>query len=114
VVVVLIALACAPAYAASILIEAETFSAYNDLGGIMIYKPTCSGASGGMAADGIDVPGEWIEVQLSVAETGAYADSLRSAGNLNQESDLQITIFAGGIGGTDITSAYHTIGSGIG
>lgn len=98
----------------AIIVEAESYVASNDIGGTVIYVTSCSGASGGQAVEGFDTPGEWIEVVVNVPAAGSYADSIRSAGLLNYESDLQSTIFCGGPVGTDLTSAYHTLGLGIG
>ena len=100
--------------AQAIIVEAESYVASNDIGGIVIYVTACSGASGGRAVEGFDTPGEWIEVVVNVPVAGSYADSIRSAGLLNYESDLGSTIFSGGPGGTDLNSAYHTLGMGIG
>jgi hypothetical protein len=98
----------------AIIVEAESYVASNNIGGTAIYVTACAGASGGRAVEGFDTPGEWIEVVLDVPGAGSYADSIRSAGRLDFESDLGSTIFGGGPGGIDITSSYHTIGLGIG
>lgn len=109
-IMLLVAVACAQA----IIVEAESYVASNNTGGTVIYVTSCSGASGGMAVEGFDTPGEWIEVVVNVPAAGSYADSIRSAGLLNYESDLESTTFGSGPGGTDLTSAYHTLGLGIG
>jgi hypothetical protein len=100
--------------ACGIVLEGEDFIASQDLGGLPIAWTYCSGASGGRALDGLDMPGEWIELVLSVPDAGSYADSLRSAGLLEQESDLQSTVVSGGPGGVDLVSSFHTAGLGIG
>jgi hypothetical protein len=105
-------LAASGAY--GIVIEAETMVASYNAGGSSIYITTCSGASGGQAVDGIDTPGDWIEVVIDLAGAGSYADSLRSAGLLDAESDLTSTVIGGGMGGADLVSSYHTSGLGIG
>jgi hypothetical protein len=100
--------------AKAVLVEAESFVASHDIGGTVIYRTSCAAASGGLAVDGFDTPGEWIEVVLNVVEVGSYADSLRSAGLYDYESDFGVTVFGGGPGGIDVNSSYHTIGLGIG
>lgn len=97
-----------------IVIEGETFVASQDLGGLPIAWTYCSGASGGKAVDGLDIPGEWIELVLETPDVGSFTDSLRSAGLLDEESDLRSTVVNGGPGGTDLVSSFHTVGLGIG
>jgi hypothetical protein len=110
----LILLLSLSASAQTILIEAESYVAANDVGGVVIYKTSCSGASGGIAVEGFDYPGDWIEVILDVGENGSFEDFLRSGGYASTESDVQATIFGGGIMGEDLVSPFHTIGMGIG
>ncbi len=107
-------LLCVSASAQSIIIEAESYVASYDAGGVSIYITTCTGASGGYAVEGYDTPGDWIEVVLNMSDAGSFADSLRSAGELYEESDHQSTIFGAGPGGDDVISTYHTYGYGIG
>jgi hypothetical protein len=97
-----------------IMIEAESMVASYDAGGTSIYIATCSAASGGRAVDGIDTPGDWIEVIIDVAGGGSFVDSIRSAGVAGIESDLTSTIVGAGSGGADLISSYHTMGLGIG
>ena len=98
----------------AITVEAENLVGSFNAGGDDIYVIACSGASGGMAVEGVDTAGDWIEIMVAVTDTYGYADSLRSAGNLNQQSNLALTIFGGAPGGADVTSDYHPIGLGIG
>jgi hypothetical protein len=97
-----------------IVIEGEDFVASQDLGGIPIAWTYCSGASGGKALDGLDIQGEWIELVLDTPDAGSFTDSLRSAGLLDEESNLRSTVVNGGPGGTDLMSSFHTVGLGIG
>lgn len=104
--------AVASSYA--ITIEAESLVGSFNAGGDEIYVVGCSGASGGMAVEGVDTAGDWIEIMITVADTYGYADSLRSAGLLSLQSDLSLTIFGAAPGGADLTSEYHPVGLGIG
>ena len=98
----------------AIIVEAESYIASYNAGGLDIYVVNCTSASGGLAVDGVDTTGDWIEVVLDVPEIYGYADSLRSAGYLNYESDIRATVFGGDPDGGDVVSYYHTIGQGIG
>ena len=102
------------ASAESIWVEAEAYTASYDAGGLTIYVTGCSGASGGMAVEGFDFPGDWIELKLTIAENAAFTDSLRSGGLLAEESDIRCTVFGAGPVGEDLVSDYHTIGYGVG
>lgn len=107
-----ILLAATASYA--ITVEAENLVGSFNAGGDDIYVIGCSGASGGMAVEGVDTAGDWIEIMVTVTDTYGYADSLRSAGNLSQQSNLALTIFNAAPGGADVASDYHPIGLGIG
>jgi hypothetical protein len=101
------------AAAQGIVIEAETFVATHDEGGSGIYITSCSAASGGLAVEGFDYPGDWIEVSLHVDANGSYADVLRSAGLYGLESTLAATVYGCGPYGEDLVSAFSTLGLGI-
>lgn len=109
-----IALLSFAASAESIWLEAENYTASHDEGGLAIYVTTCSGASQGLAVEGFDYPGDWIELKLDVVGSGAFVDSLRSGGLTLEESDLRATVFGAGTEEEDLTSDFHTIGYGIG
>ncbi|MFH1219272.1 MAG: hypothetical protein V1694_02320 [Candidatus Eisenbacteria bacterium] len=100
--------------APAIVVEAESFVASYNAGGDPIYVVDCSGASGGKAVEGFDTTGDWIEVILNVPEAYGYVDSVRSAGYLNEQTDLASTVFGAAPGGGDVISAYHLVGLGIG
>jgi hypothetical protein len=111
---IFIALLSSTAAAESIWVEAEAYTASHNVGGLSIYVTGCSGASGGMAVEGFDSPGEWIELKLTVPENGTFTDSLRSGGLLNEQSDIRATIYGAGAVGDDLVSDFHTIGYGVG
>jgi hypothetical protein len=100
--------------AQAIIVEAESYVASYNAGGSAIYVVSCSAASGGLAVEGFDTPGDWIEVALNVPEIYGYADSLRSAGESGLQSDIRITVFGADPNGGDVLSYYHTLGQGIG
>jgi hypothetical protein len=113
-VLIITALLSVTASAESILVEAETYTASYDAGGLAIYITGCSGASGGMAVEGFDYPGDWIELKLNISANGAFTDSLRSGGLLNEESDIRATIYGAGTVGENLISDFHTMGYGVG
>ena len=61
--------AAAPVYA-----EGEDYLNYewHNIGGSDIRVESCSGASQGLAAGGLDVPGEWIMLKAVFPESGCY------------------------------------------
>ncbi len=104
----------APALALAFALEAEDFVASHDEGGVSIYVTSCSGASGGLAVEGFDFVGDWIELSLNLSQPGSFVDTLRSAGLLEAENDVRITYVGAGPEGSDLTSSFHTVGFGIG
>ena len=46
-----------------IVIEAEDMIAFHDIGAYAIVFASCSSASGGYLVQGVDISGEWIEVE---------------------------------------------------
>ena len=108
-----LAVLTAPAPAAPILLEAEAYISSHNAGGTSIYVTACSGASGGLAVEGYDYPGDYIEMRVMLPEGGAYADRFRSAGEDLTSTDHAVTIRVEG-GPEVATSGYHTVGMGIG
>jgi len=96
------------------VLEAEDFVAFHDEGGVSIYIASCAAASGGFAVEGFDTIGDWIELSLTIPDAGSFADTLRSAGLLTEESEIKATYIGAGPGGADLSSTYHTLGLGIG
>ena len=65
---------------ADIRLEAETYIAFGDAGGTPVHMAVCSAASQGLAVDGLDVAGDWIELRVSFTEPACVDVRLRSAG----------------------------------
>jgi hypothetical protein len=57
-----------------VLVEGEDFTAYGayNIGGYDIQPEYCAGASGTLAADGLDEPGEWIKLAVTLPLEGCY------------------------------------------
>ncbi len=66
-----------------ITLEAENLSAFHDVGGATISATECDGrvASGGLAIEGLDLPGEYIQWRLGIGVPRLFRDSLCSAGD---------------------------------
>ena len=56
-------------------LEAEEFEAYGsyNIGGEDIRASYCSYASGGLAVDGLDIPGEWFKLSVTFPHAGCYS-----------------------------------------
>jgi hypothetical protein len=100
--------AAAPCQATGFRIEAESMIAAHNLGGAAIAVVSCSGASGAHAIQGLDSPGEWIEVRLELPTATAFLDSLRSAGLAGQVRHFAVQFLTGddptGAPGDTVTS----------
>jgi len=110
----LIILLCSSASAQSVVVEAENYVTFYNAGGTTIYVTTCSGASGGLAVDGFDWIGDWIELVVNIPLAGSYADSIQSAGLVSIASEFQSTVIDGKPGGGDFLSTFNIVGLGIG
>jgi hypothetical protein len=110
----LIILLCSAASAQSIMVEAENYITFYNAGGTTIYVTNCSGASGGLAVEGFDWTGDWIELVVNIPLAGSYADSIRAAGLVSIASEFQSRVINGKPGGGDFLSTFNIVGLGIG
>ena len=110
----LMVVVCASANAQPIILEAESYVASHDEGGSAIYVTACGAASGGLAIEGFDFPGDWIEVAFVLDQNKSMASRVRSGGDVGVATDLQSTIFGAGTLGEDLISAFPTQGVGVG
>ncbi len=72
--------------------EGEQFVDSYNIGGLMISKEFCSAASEWYAADGLDVVGEWIEVEIAVPTTGYYAPRIGYQVEYEDTSAVRLTV----------------------
>lgn len=112
-VVFTLALTATAATAAPIILEAEDYVAAFNVGGDPIYVTSCPGASGGYAVEGYDYPGDFIELEVDIAQAGDYDDILRSGGELYEWSDHFAGYRIKG-GATFSYAMFYTYGMGIG
>ena len=90
----LLLLLVASAASAGVTVQAECeqyVDEYN-IGGLTIGKAFCSGASEYYAADGIDVTGEWIEVDIAVPLTGYYQPLLGYQVEFEDSAAVRLTV----------------------
>ena len=73
-VIFLVALAARSAGDEPVYAEGEDYLNYewHNIGGFDIRVESCSGASQGYAAGGLDVPGEWIMLKVVFTKSGCY------------------------------------------
>ena len=92
--VALLMLLTAAVATAGVTVQAECeqyVDAYN-IGGLAIGKAFCSGASDYYAADGIDVAGEWIAVDIAVPLTGYYQPLLGYQVEYEDSAAVRLTV----------------------
>jgi hypothetical protein len=84
-------------------VEIEDYTeGYDDEAGSMLLRSEpCSQASGGHMVRGLDYPGEWIDVPVTVAEAGTYELTLRYASLAGDT--LKVTVTVGNCGGESFT-----------
>ena len=96
--VLLIAIAPASVNAGSIVVEAEDFVAYNNLGGVMISSALGPGCSGGYMLIGLDIPREWTQYDLSCSQSGFYSVLMKCRGTFSQSYLLRLALTPEGAG----------------
>ncbi len=72
--------------------ECEDYVDSYNIGGGPIMKSFCSGASEFHAADGLDITGEWIEVEIAVPLTGYYQPLLGYQTAYEDSSGVRLTV----------------------
>ncbi len=72
----------------SVLVEAETYMSHgwNDNGGDPVQLGFCESASEEWCADGVDKPGDWIQVELYVPATGSFDATLAFQAHASEHS----------------------------
>ncbi len=108
-----LALAVASAAEPIVQVEGEDYTEYNNIGGNIIQSVYCASASGQLAVDYIDRPGEWILVEATFAETGCYEPVLAFQTDFGEPALIRLTMIKAAAG-EDIISEFSVVGSGIG
>jgi hypothetical protein len=98
-----------------IQLEAENMTAWYNTAGLGIVPVSCGAARGGVAVDGVDAPGEYIEWPLTLTQDLVFRDSLRTAGATGVVRNFTIQFLPAG-GGPPVATENLTTppGAGIG
>jgi hypothetical protein len=102
-------LACGAAPGAEDLrIEGEEFRTYghHNIGGADISAEYCSGASQYLAADGIDVPGEWIRLKVTFPDADCYQSVIQYQAGYDEPVWLRVTLLDGAGSDQDLQADY--------
>jgi hypothetical protein len=99
-----------------IFVEGEEFVNYGgyNIGGADIQVEECSGASQGLAAGGLDVPGEWIELKVTFERAGCYDVHVFYQAEYGDTVRFELRLLDGSVPGGVSTVAYEAPGWGIG
>jgi hypothetical protein len=79
-------------------LEAENLTAMLNLGGNAINYVSCGAARGGLAVDGVDYEGDYIEWPLTLEQDFVFRDSLRTAGATGVVRQFAILFLPSGAG----------------
>jgi len=111
----LLAVTALPGHARGCIeVEGETFQNFHDIGGMMITAVACGNASGGWVADGLDVAGEWIELVVNLTVTRCFADSIGFQAQLDQTTQVRMTVLDFSADEVILTCDYEFTGEGVG
>lgn len=91
-----LAVTAVPCQAAGLRVEVEDLTTFYNYSGTTIGTVSCSGASGQFAIQGVDFPGEWIEIPFTLTSTVAFVDSLRSSGYTNERRQFSVHFISEG------------------
>ncbi len=99
--------------ASAVSLEAEDYAAFHEAGGALITVVSCSAARGGLAVDGLDVPGDYLEWPLTLTHPLVFRDSLRSAGAIGLTRRYAV-LFLPAAGGAPVAGDTLTTVQGLG
>jgi len=94
-------------------LEAEDATTVQNVGGNAIVTVLCGAARGGLAVDGVDWVGDWIEWNLTLPEEFTFRDSLRSAGAIGLVRKF-VVLFLPAAGGPPVAGDTLTTSAGAG
>ncbi len=94
--------------------EAFLLHDYHNIGGLDLWMVECGSASGNHAMDGMDVAGEWIQLEVTLPVAGCWADSMRFQGIPDDANGVRLIIPGAGPGGSDFVSEFGYVGAGLG
>jgi hypothetical protein len=94
-------------------VEGESFHNSWNQGGLPIRVSTCFNASAGHVADGLDVSGEWIDLEITLPWTRCYEDWIGFQGDLGQTSSVRMIVYDSGQHEPLLTSDFIFNGEGV-
>ncbi len=100
--------------ALSVLVEAESFTDGYDIGGASIMSIVCTSASGGLAVDGLDISGEWIEVKATVPDEACYELVMSYQAPYAEPIETRVTVYDEGHSAIEGDVDIPLIGEGLG
>ncbi len=89
--------------------ECEVYVDSYNIGGQEIMKSFCSGASEYHAADGLDISGEWIEVEIAVPFTGYYQPLLGYQVAWEDSAAVRLTIQDDAVPESNLVSDFELL-----
>ena len=94
-------------------IEAEAYTASNETGGAAIQSLPLSGCSGGYFLYGLDTPGEWVQYDVTLSDSGAFSFALKCRGVFDRQYGFRL-VFTPVDGGEPQTVDFTFVGMGFG
>jgi len=113
---ILLAAAAAPAAAdwAHVDVECESYTNSLNIAGTAIGGYQCFGASGGWMVEGVDSPGEWIELEVTLPQNRVYTDSLALQAPMGFPGIVRLTVYNPDPHGIDFMTYHEFTGAGFG
>ena len=104
----IVGLAGAAQAATELRLEGEDYEAYGwyNIGGVDMSAAYCSYASGGLAADGLDMPTEWIKLKLTIDHAGCYTSRIDYQSEYGDTVQLAVRILDYPAPGEELRADY--------
>jgi len=94
--------------------EAEAYDSFYEAGGDAIHVGFCSSASEEFCADGVDKPGDWIRLGISVPAAGAYNAYIAFQGMAGSAHEYLVEIWPQGEPLSTESVVFDYVGAGVG
>lgn len=100
--------------AITVVVEAESYVDSYNTGGASIMSVLCTSASEGYAVDGLDLPGEWIELKATVPDEACYELLLGYQAPWAETIETLVTIYDEGHSTVEGSIDLRFAGEGLG
>lgn len=97
-----------------VVVEAESYVDSYDTGGASIMPVLCTSASEGYAVDGLDLPGEWIELKATVQDEACYELLVGFQAPWAETIGTLVTIYDEGHSTVEGSIEFELVGEGLG